>query len=187
MEATELISIANLANGEHVALGCIEVKAVPHYRVVDDSAEAADTVIKRCVREDIDCLSEIHQLYKPSLSGSQHGCDLSVELLWTTHRVSGQPYKATIRLFLVARAISRDASDARALVDDALSCLRATLSSQRYDMGAIDYGSLSEVISTIERVRPYGPWSGKRGSAIFRTRSFLPAWSSIASSRRLTI
>ena len=150
MEATELISIANLANGEHVALGCIEVKAVPHYRVLDDSAVAADTVIERCVREDIDCLSEIHQLYKPSLSGSQHGCDLSVELLWTTHRVSGQPYKATIRLFLVARAISRDASDARALVDDALSCLRATLSSQRYDMSTIDYGSLSEVISTIE-------------------------------------
>ena len=60
------ISTAKLANGEHVALGCIEITAIPHYTVIDENATGADAVIERCTREGIDCLGEIYQLYLDS-------------------------------------------------------------------------------------------------------------------------
>lgn len=150
MSAVHDVSTAKLANGEHVALGCIEITAIPHYTVIDKNATGADAVIERCTREGIDCLGEIYQLYKSALSVQGGTSDLSIELLWLTQAVSNQPYKAAIRLFVVARSIAGDTATATSSANDVLACYRSMLKTQRYDYVTLPYEHLKDALSYVD-------------------------------------
>lgn len=149
----ENISVAKLADGEHVALGCIEIAAIPHFAVIDGAALSAEAVIERCSREVIDCLGEVFQIYRTALSGFEPCKDASIELLWTTRPAQGQPYKAAIRLFVIARSIAQDEAAARSTTDRVLSCLESTLASQKYDLCDVGYSDLRKAISEIDDSR----------------------------------
>src|SRR5699024_10953100 len=75
--------------------------------------------------------------------------DFSFELLWKTTQVKNQPYNASIRLFIIIRAIDADEKVATASVESLVKLCISTLTLQKYDFRYIPYAELSGEIRKI--------------------------------------
>jgi len=101
------ISITNLANGERIGLGAVEITAVPHLSILQKRFVAEANIDAEYKQDMARMLSEVFQNYKNASGGCR---DVSLEILLTTQEVKNQPYKASISLHFIIRAIgSNDA------------------------------------------------------------------------------
>lgn len=151
MEAGAMPEIAciPLMDGEYVALSCVEIIAVPHVSILDESARDATELIERCNDELMGCLGEVYQVYR-SMRGAQEGSpEAAVELLWVTEPIEHQAYRAAIRPFLVFRALSAREDDARQTTFELERCFRSLLATERYDIAARDVAQLASVVHGI--------------------------------------
>ena len=144
------ISCERLVNNEIVALGAIEVLSIPHYSILANSTESADNVCLTNQREFQNLLGEIYELFKTVHLNNQAQTDISIELIWTSHSVQNQPFNASIRMFLVIRAIHFNQNVATDIVSSCMRLMQATLSLQKYEAIEITYLDLAKEIKHIK-------------------------------------
>ncbi|MBQ2612192.1 hypothetical protein IJF81_07375, partial [bacterium] len=143
------ISIEELNSGEKIAIGIIEITAIPDISIINDLPNATLETIDKYKHEFNGLLNEIHQSYKTLSYSSGYTKDISIEILWTTQKVDNQPYNAKIRLFIIVRAIDSDETSATSSVDSIIKYCTSTLSLQKYDYAVLTYTQLSSVIANI--------------------------------------
>ena len=143
------ISIEELNSGEKIAIGIIEITAIPDISIISDLPNATTDTIDKYKHEFNGLLNEIHQSFKTLSYSSGYTKDISIELLWVTQKVDNQPYNAKIRLFIIIRAIDYDEASAISSVDSITKYCTSTLSLQKYDYAVLSYTQLSSVITSI--------------------------------------
>ena len=144
------ISTVKLTGGEAIALGVMEITAIPHYSILGIGQHGVDETILQYKNEMGDLLSEVFQTFKSMSTAAGTAQDLSLELLWTTHRVENQPFRAAIRLFLLVRCIHVRLETAEQTVRGIMRLCASVLTLQRYDYEEISYDALAEVIRGID-------------------------------------
>ncbi len=141
------ITTESLTNGEKIALGILEVTAIPHISIIDETPNAITEVTERYKVEMDGLLNEVYQSYKSISMAAGYSKDVSVELLWATSEIKNQPYKAQIRLFVLVRAIDTESETAKEMVETVIKLFKSTLALQRYDYKEIAYNNLKPIIS----------------------------------------
>ena len=144
------ISSESLTNGESIALAALEVTSIPHISIIDERADAPGAVISRYKAEFNALLNEIYQVYTSISYAAHYAKDISLELLWKTSPVQNQPFNASIRFFIIVRAIDRDAQSAGETVRTLIQLCQSTLALQKYEYQFVAYNTLSEVIRSID-------------------------------------
>ena len=145
-EREKSVSIVELANGEQIGLGAVEVTAVPHLSSLQKRFTAVANIDTEYKQDMARLLSEVFQNYK----NSSNGChDISLEILWTTHEVKNQPYKASIKLHIIIRAIGNNDTDIQDTITSLMRICKATL-----DFGKYDYRDVNpeELISRVRKI-----------------------------------
>lgn len=141
------ITTESLTNGEKIALGILEVTAIPHISIIDETPNAITEITERYKVEMDGLLNEVYQSYKSISMSAGYSKDVSVELLWTTSEIKNQPYKAQIRLFILVRAIDKESKVAKETVETIIKLFKSTLALQRYDYKEVAYNDLKPIIS----------------------------------------
>ncbi len=139
-------SIVELANGERIGLGAVEVTAVPHLSILQKRFSAVANIDTEYKQDMARLLSEVFQNYKNN-SGSYQ--DISLEILWSTQEVKNQPYKASITLHIIIRAIGSNDSDIENTITSLMRICKATL-----DFGKYDYrdAGIDELASRVRNI-----------------------------------
>lgn len=129
--ANGVVTTTGLASGERVALGVVEVTEIPHYTVVGGATASEGDVIRAHAREVVALLNESFQTWR-LMSATDERPECSLGLLWLTHEVSNQAFRAGIRLFVNVRTLA--ATDERAMraAESLLSSVTAFLATCRY-------------------------------------------------------
>lgn len=143
------ISTEKLTSGEVISLASLEVTSVPHISIIDDNPNAATEVLLRYKNEFNGLLKEIYQTYKTMSISAGYSKDISVELLWKTTEVKNQPFKASIRLFIVVRAIDNNEAYAKKSVESLIKLCQSTLTLQKYEYKTLSYDELSLVVKSV--------------------------------------
>jgi hypothetical protein len=143
------LNVESLTNGEKIALGAIEISAIPHVSIIDENAAMSD-VVERYQGEMTELLNELYQFFKASGKNDGYYKDLSYELLWITQSVSNQPYNADVKIYIVVRAIENNENNALELVQHQIGLIKSTLMLQKYSFKDVEYSELSKSISNID-------------------------------------
>ncbi len=143
------ISTEKLTSGEVISLASLEITSVPHISIIDNNPDANTEILLRYKNEFNSLLKEIYQTYKTMSISVGYSKDISVELLWKTTEVKNQPFKASIRLFIVVRAIDNDEASAKKSIESLINLFQSTLELQKYEYKTISYDKLSSVIRNI--------------------------------------
>lgn len=139
------ISITELASGECIGLGAVEITSVPHMSILQKRRTAADSIDTEYKHDMARLLSEVYQNYKNAA-----GCeDISLELMWSTQAVRNQPFKASIALHLIIRAIENSEADIENAINLLMRICKATLDFGKYEYKDTD---ANELISQIHRI-----------------------------------
>ncbi|MDR3183623.1 MAG: ATP-binding protein [Planctomycetaceae bacterium] len=140
------ISTVELANGERVGMSAVEIAAVPHVSTLQKRYSAAANIDTEYKQDMARLLSEVFQNYKNASSGCR---DISLEMLWTTREVKNQPYKASITLYIILRAIGSDDTEIENTLTSLMRICKATLDFGKYDYRAADIGELTSRIRKV--------------------------------------
>jgi hypothetical protein len=143
------ITIENLTNGEYIALGAIEITSTPHVSIIGSGQDDVALIIERYKSEMNSLLSELFQTFKTLSLSNGILKDISLELLWKSTKAYNQPYNADVTLFVIVRAIDREADSASHIVANMLSVLQSTFNLQKYNYKEIKYDELSRIVSQI--------------------------------------
>jgi len=140
------VAIAELANGEHIGMGAVEITAIPHVSILQKRFSAVANIDTEYKQDMARLLSEVFQNYKNASAGCQ---DISLELLWSTQEVKNQPYKASITLHIIVRAIGNNDTDIEDTITSLMRICKATL-----DFGKYDYRNASsdELASRVKNI-----------------------------------
>ncbi len=143
------ISNEKLTSGEVISLASLEVVSVPHISIIDENPNAATEILLRYKNEFNGLLKEIYQTYKTMSISAGYSKDISIELLWKTTEVKNQPFKASIRLFIVVRAIDNNEDSANKSVESLIKLCQSTLALQKYEYKTLSYDELSLVVKGV--------------------------------------
>jgi len=141
------VSIAELANGERVGLGALEVTSVPHMSVLQKRFSTVANIDTEYKQDMARLLSEVFQGHKNAPGGCQ---DVALEILWTTHEAKNQPYRASIKLHVIIRAIGAGAADVERTVASLMGTCKATLDFGKYGYRDIPLGELASRVRGID-------------------------------------
>lgn len=144
-----ILTVEALVNGEKIALGAIEISAIPHISIVSENATMADTV-ERYRAEMTGLLNELYQFFKASGKNDGYYRDLSYELLWITKEVPNQPYNADVKLYIIVRAIENNENEALELVKHQIGLIKSTLMIQKYSFKDVEYKELAVQLATVD-------------------------------------
>ena len=133
------ISIVDLAHGERVGIGAIEITTVPHLSILQKRFTAVANIDTEYKQDMARLLSEVFQNYKNASGGCQ---DISLEILWTTREVKNQPYKASITLHIIIRAIGNNDVEIGDTIKSIVRICKATLDFGKYDYRDADINDL---------------------------------------------
>ena len=139
-----MVSTKLLSSNEHVGLGIIEIISVPSIKISSDKYPDLQTMTVGYKKEMGNLLAQVYQHYK-MLSN-----DISLEILWTTHSVVNQPYKANIRLFLLLRSIGNDNNSVEKNVNAVLQICKTTLDLQKYEYKTLSCDEFLPIVENIE-------------------------------------
>ena len=139
-----MISTTLLSSNESVGLGIIEIVSVPSIKILSDKYPDSQAMAVGYKKEMGNLLAQVYQYYKMLPN------EISLEILLTTHSVANQPYKANIRMFLLARAIGNDTGSVERDVNAILQICKTSLDLQKYECKALSYDELLPVIKGID-------------------------------------
>jgi len=140
------ISITELANGERIGLGAVEITAVPHISILQKRFPAPANIDTEYKHDMARLLSEIFQNY----INAPNSCkDISLEILWSTQEVKNQPYKASITLHIIIRAIGNNDADIENTVMPLMRISKATLDFGKYNYRDVGYNELASRVRNI--------------------------------------
>ena len=140
------ISITDLTNGECIGLTVIEITTIPHISILQKRFSENTNIDIEYKQDMTRLLSEIYQNYKNVTSNCQ---DISLEILWTTQEVKNQPYKASITLNIIIRAIGNTNANIENTITSLMRILKATLDFGKYDYKEININELASRIKKI--------------------------------------
>lgn len=140
------ISTVGLESGEYVALGVIEITSIPHLSILQKRFSATMNIDTEFKHDMARFLSEVFQNYETANGKSQN---ISLELLWTTHNVINQPYKASIALRIVIRAIGNNDDSAKEMVKSIMRICKGTLDFCKYGYKDIEFSELASHVRNI--------------------------------------
>lgn len=140
----------NLNSSEKVALSAIEITEIPHVSIINSGQFSEQEVNIKYKNDILRLLNEVFQQYKSKNKDGNWLNDISIELLWITEKIDNQPYKASIKLFIIVRAIDNDESNAASTVNVICRICESTLNLQRYAYKKITFDELSESIIKID-------------------------------------
>ena len=141
------ICFVSLEGGERIGLGAIEVTTVPHTSILQKRSSASTTIDTQYKQDMARLLSEVFQSYT-NTSGE---CDdVSFELLWATKPVSNQPYRASISLYIIIRAIGSEDSAVRPVITALMRVCTATLDYWNYEYRNVEFSELASRVSNID-------------------------------------
>lgn len=149
------ITTETLTNDEVVSLAAIEIMSIPHISIIDNRENAIVETVEKYKHEMCSMLGEVYQAYKSISHAAGYPKDISLELLWATKAVQNQPYRAQIQLFIIVRAIDKDANSATQSVASIIKLCQSTLSLQKYETREIDFSSLTRVVLHINDTNVY--------------------------------
>ena len=141
-----MISIVELANGERVGLGAVEITTVPHLSILQKRFSETADIDSEYKQDMARLLSEVFQNYKNSSQGCR---DISLEILWSTQKVKNQPYNASITLHLIVRAIGSNDEDIENTIMSLLRICKGTLDFGKYDYRDTDINELTARVHNI--------------------------------------
>ena len=140
------IKITSLQNGERIGLCTVEITSVPHISILQKRFSTVSSIDTEYKQDMARLLSEIFQNYKNASNGCQ---DISLELLWSTQEVKNQPYKASINLHIIIRAIGSNDAEIENTITSLMRICKATLNFGKYDYIDAD---INEVISRARKI-----------------------------------
>ena len=141
-----MISITTLVSGERIGLGAVVITTVPHLSILQKRFSATTNIDTEYKQDMARLLSEVFQNYKNASNGFQ---DVSLELLWSTQEVKNQPYKASITLYIIIRAIGSNDGDIENTITSLMRICKATLDFGKYDYRDIDFNELASNVRNI--------------------------------------
>jgi hypothetical protein len=139
-------SIVDLANGEKTGMGAAEITAVPHLSILQKRFTVDANIDTEYKQDMARLLSEVFQNYKNSPNGCQ---DISLEILWSTQEVKNQPYKASITLHIIIRAIGNNDAEIENTITSLMRICKTTLDFGKYDYRDTSYNELASRILNI--------------------------------------
>ncbi|MCL1994775.1 MAG: ATP-binding protein [Defluviitaleaceae bacterium] len=140
------ISYVTLQNNEKIGMGIIEITSVPHISILHKRLPNSTNIDTEYKQDMARLLSEVYQNYKNTINGCQ---DISLELLWSTKEVKNQPYKASISLHIIVRAIGNSTADIDNTVTSLLRICKATFDFGKYDYREINASELTSLVRNI--------------------------------------
>jgi hypothetical protein len=146
MGNVQSIRIASLENGERVGLGAVKITAVPHVSILQKRFSSITNTDIEYKQDMARLLSEVFQNYKNNNGECR---DISLELLWSTREVKNQPYKASISLDIIVRAVGNDDGTIEDTITSIMRICKSTL-----DFGKYDYldADLDELVSRVQNI-----------------------------------
>lgn len=142
------ISCIETNNGEFIGASVTEIVSIPHVDILRDSHESTVEVEDEIRLGFGNLLSEIYQSYR-SVVAYNNSAEISVESLWVTEPVKNQPYKAKIRLFIVARAIDKSKERVYENLDRIVSACEANLKLNKYGVTEISVADIEGLLGNI--------------------------------------
>jgi len=162
-----MLSIKSIPGyNQSVGLNIIEIISVPSIKIVSDKYPDSQAVAMGYKKEMGNLLSQIYQQIPSN--------NLSLELLWTTHEISNQTFKAKIRLFLLIRVVDPDNDLIKKNAELVLQTCKTTLDLLKYEYKDISYDNeLCHIIKDINEQSVYAIVKKERFDTIGYTE--LPA------------
>ena len=139
-----MVSTTLLSSNEIVGLGIIEIVSIPSIKILSDKYPDSQAMAIGYKKEMGNLLAQVFQHYKMQSN------EISLEMLFTTHSVANQPYKANIRLFLLLRSIDNDNNSVEKNVNAVLQICKTTLDLQKYEYKTLSYDELIPIVKGIE-------------------------------------
>jgi len=140
------ISTTELANSERIGLGAVEITTVPHLSILQKRFSTVANIDTEYKQDMARLLSEVFQTYKNASGICQ---DISLELLWSTQEVKNQPYKASIKLHIIIRAIGNNNADIENTIMSLIRSCKATLDFGKYDYRDADFKEVASHVHNI--------------------------------------
>ena len=140
------ISIVELTNGEQIGLCVIEIVTVPHLSILQKRFTTETNIDTEYKQDMARLLSEVYQNYKNASGDCQ---DISIEILWSTQEVKNQPYKASISLHIIIRAIGNDKTNIENSISSLLKICKSSLDFGKYDHKEADINELLARVKAI--------------------------------------
>lgn len=141
------ISIETLAGDERIGLGAVEITTVPHLSILQKRFSAVSNIDTEYKQDMARLLSEVFQNYKNNGDNCQ---DISLELLWSTRDVENQPYKASIKLHIIIRAIGSNDTEIKNTITSLMRICKATLDFGKYYYRDVTFDELKFHIHNIK-------------------------------------
>ncbi|NDV45466.1 ATP-binding protein [Paludibacter sp. 221] len=145
-----MVSTTLLSNNESIGLGVIEIVSIPSISILSNKYSDIQSMSIEYKKEMGNLLVEVYQYYKMLNITNGLPNDISLEVLWTTHSVSNQPYKANIKIFLLVRSIGNDNYSVEKNINSILEICKTTLDIQKYEYKTISYEEFVPIINNIE-------------------------------------
>lgn len=137
-------------NGEFIGVSALEVVSIPNVSILKEGY-APNADIENEVRLGIgNLLSEVYQSYRSFIT-TNTSAEVSVESLWITEPVANQPYKAKIRIFILARSIANSQKTSADMVDRIISSCETALRLHKYGTQRCLADSLELLLSTVPK------------------------------------
>lgn len=129
-----------IQSGEYVGMRVIAVNSIPHISILteDTSTQNQVQVIANQANNFVGLLVEVYQQYKEISLKENISPDIALELCWKSTAVENQPYKASINLFVVLRAISKDKDLCLSRLHVLGDLVKTVLTAEKYEIGDID-------------------------------------------------
>ena len=140
------ISFTSLANGERIGMGAVEITTIPHLSILQKRFTNECNIDAEYKQKMTRLLSGVFQNYKNATNSCK---DISLEILWTTQEVKNQPYKASIALHFIIRAIGNNDTDIENAIIPLMRICKTTLDDKKYDYRDIDANELTARVRNI--------------------------------------
>jgi hypothetical protein len=141
------VSCVELANNEQVGLSIIEITSIPHFSILQKRFPSFANLDVEHKHDMSTLLAEVFQNYKNNSNGIFN--DVALEILWLSEEVKNQPFKAAIKLYLIARAIGQSEKNVENAVAILMRICKATLDFGKYEFNEISYSQLQPKIAKV--------------------------------------
>lgn len=137
-------------SGEFIGVSAVEVVSIPNISILKEGY-APNADVENEVRLGIgNLLSEVYQSYRSFIT-TNSSAEVSVESLWITEPVANQPYKAKIRIFILARSIANSQKSSADMVDRIISSCETALKLHKYGTQRCFTNSLENLLSSVPK------------------------------------
>lgn len=136
-----------LSDNRFVMSTVLHVKSIPHESLFDDISGSRNNGISAVDDNRSEMANLLSQVYHYYL-----GCGkpmVALEILWLTHRVEHQPYKASVELYFLIRAIDSNFEEVKRISNTIMEFCENSLNLQWYELSKCPIDEFAKKISSL--------------------------------------